>query len=49
MEPEYRIETECAVAHDTIYVTNESGHKILEKSQLDSLRMKLEASFKVSP
>jgi len=36
------INTEKNLARDVIHVTNESGQKLLEKGQLDSLRAKLE-------
>jgi [protein-PII] uridylyltransferase len=44
-----RINTENNVALDTIHVANESGHKVLEKSQLDSLRARLESALMVTP
>jgi len=39
------INTEKNLARDVIHVTNESGQKLLEKGQLDSLRAKLESAL----
>jgi [protein-PII] uridylyltransferase len=44
-----RIQTENNFARDTIHVTNESGQKVLEQGQLDSLRARLEAALTVTP
>jgi [protein-PII] uridylyltransferase len=44
-----QIETENNLARDTIHVTNESGQKVLEQTQLDSLRARLESALTVSP
>lgn len=44
-----RIETESNLARDTIHVTNQSGEKLLEQRQLDSLRAKLESALMVTP
>jgi [protein-PII] uridylyltransferase len=43
-----RIQTESNLACDTIHVTNEAGEKVLEQSQLDSLRARLEAALTVT-
>jgi UTP:GlnB (protein PII) uridylyltransferase len=43
-----KIETENNLARDTIHVTNDSGQKVLDKGQLESLRVKLEAALTVS-
>ena len=46
---EARIQTESNLARDIIHVTNESGEKVLEQSQLGSLRARLEAALTATP
>jgi [protein-PII] uridylyltransferase len=43
-----RIDTQSGLAHDIIHVTNESGQKVLEKDQLESLRARLDAALTVT-
>jgi [protein-PII] uridylyltransferase len=43
-----RIDTENNLARDAIHVTNESGQKVREKGQIDSLRIRLESALTVA-
>jgi len=44
-----RINTQNSLARDTIHVTNGTGQKVSEPTQLDSLRARLESALTVSP
>jgi [protein-PII] uridylyltransferase len=44
-----QIDTENNLARDTIHVTDASGGKVLEQSQLDSLRTRVESALTIAP
>jgi [protein-PII] uridylyltransferase len=44
-----RIDTENNLARDTIHVTDATGQKLLEQSQLDAVRARLESALTITP